>query len=139
MSVEKIEHNGELFALIVRDSFDKEGLSFFTEDKHGFQLAVHNVPGGKRYRAHITLPFKEIRDLQPNKIYYVKKGKVGIDYYDEDGNKLEIYSTLSGGDMILFVCGGHGVDILEDSSMIELKQGPYRGTDDKIFLEDKSE
>lgn len=133
---EKIFSNGELLAIIIRDGFDSEGLSFFTEEKHGFQVGFHNVPKGKRYKAHVCLPFGLLEGLNPNKIYYMKKGKAGVDFYSDSGEKLG-YSVLENGDMILFISGGHGVDILEDAHMIEVKQGPYRGVeDDKKFLEE---
>ena len=33
--------------------------------------------------------------------------------------------------MILLCAGGHGFDILEETEMIEIKQGPYVGESDK--------
>jgi hypothetical protein len=33
------------------------------------------------------------------------------------------------GDTILLIAGGHGFDILEDSKIIEVKQGPYEGAE----------
>ena len=35
------------------------------------------------------------------------------------------------GDIILLVSGGHDFLMLEDTEMIEVKQGPYAGDDDK--------
>ena len=133
---EKVFHNGELLAIVIRDKFDNAGLNFFTENEHSFQLAMHNVGKGKRYRAHFSLPFEILKNLNPNKIYLIKKGKAGVDFYDKSSNKVG-YLTLDKGDMILFVSGGHGCDILEEgTSMIEIKQGPYRGAEiEKKFLE----
>ncbi len=56
MSVERVENNGELLGIIIRNSFNKEGTSFFTEDEHSFQIALHNAEKVKRYRAHVSLP-----------------------------------------------------------------------------------
>lgn len=33
--------------------------------------------------------------------------------------------------MILLASGGHGFEVLEDLEMIEVKQGPYTGEQDK--------
>ncbi len=33
--------------------------------------------------------------------------------------------------MILLITGGHGFEVLEEIEMIEVKQGPYSGEDDK--------
>ncbi|MBT3690762.1 hypothetical protein HOG16_00790 [Candidatus Woesearchaeota archaeon] len=132
---EKIFHNNQLLAIVVRDNFNEAGPTFFTEQEHGFQLAVHNVEKGKRYKAHISLPFKTLENLNPNKVYFMKKGKSKIDLYDNEGLSVG-EMVLNQGDLILFISGGHGCDILDDSFMIELKQGPYRGIeDDKKFLE----
>lgn len=35
------------------------------------------------------------------------------------------------GDIILLVSGGHGFQVLEEVEMIEVKQGPYAGENDK--------
>lgn len=34
--------------------------------------------------------------------------------------------------MILLIKGGHGFEILEELEMIEVKQGPYVGDNDKV-------
>ena len=39
--------------------------------------------------------------------------------------------TLNSGDVILLAFGAHGFEMLEDSEIIEVKQGPYSGDDDK--------
>ena len=36
------------------------------------------------------------------------------------------------GDVILLVSGGHGFEMLEESEIIEVKQGPYAGEEDKV-------
>ena len=133
--IEKIENNGELLALIMRNSYNKSGLNFLTREEHSFQVGIHNVKKGARYKAHKSLPFKKLENFKTNKIYYVKEGKVGVDIYDKKDKKVN-YVNLNAGDLILFVEGGHGLDILKDSKVIEIKQGPYRGVEqDKVFLE----
>ncbi len=36
-----------------------------------------------------------------------------------------------GGDVILLATGGHGFEVIEEIEMIEVKQGPYAGQEDK--------
>jgi hypothetical protein len=38
---------------------------------------------------------------------------------------------LDAGDLMLLSTGGHGFEILEDTDMIEIKQGPYAEGRDK--------
>ena len=135
MTVEKIESEGELLALVLRNSFNPPGLNFISDEEHTLQVGLHKRQKGHRYRAHVTFPFKEMKNVKPNKIYYVKKGKIGVDVYDKSDKKVS-YVMLSEGDLIVFVSGGHGVDLLENGEFIEIKQGPYRGSEeDKRFLE----
>ena len=53
-----------------------------------------------------------------------------IKFYDENKEYLES-RTLKTGDVILLVSGGHDFTMLEDTEMIEVKQGPYAGENDK--------
>ena len=60
----------------------------------------------------------------------IKSGKVRVNFYDE--NKIYFQSEiLNKGDVILLVKGGHGFEMLEQSEMIEIKQGPYVNDKDK--------
>jgi hypothetical protein len=42
---------------------------------------------------------------------------------------------LSAGDVILLAFGGHGFEMLEPTEIIEVKQGPYAGDQDKTRFE----
>ena len=55
-------------------------------------------------------------------------------FYDEDKNYIES-TILEAGDVILLAYGGHGFEMLEESEMIEVKQGPYVGEMDKTRFE----
>jgi mannose-6-phosphate isomerase-like protein (cupin superfamily) len=65
---------------------------------------------------------------------FIKKGKVKVTFYNEQKQFLET-CTLKSGDVILLVSGGHDFEMLEDTDMIEVKQGPYAGEDDKERFE----
>lgn len=133
--IEYVKDGNELLAIILRNNYDKRGLNFITDEDHSFQVGIHNVKKGTRYKAHITKPFKNLTNLNANKVYYVVDGKIGVDLYNNDEEKIS-YVNLNKGDLILFINGGHGLDILDKSKVVEIKQGPYRGQDqDKKFLE----
>ena len=136
--IERIKDNQELLAVILRDEYVKEGLNFLTDVEESFQVGFHNVKKGKRYMAHKSKPFEKLENFKANKIYYVKSGKVGIDIYNKENKKIK-YAFLNPGDLILFIEGGHGLDVIDDAKIIEIKQGPYRGTDsEKEFIEGKN-
>jgi mannose-6-phosphate isomerase-like protein (cupin superfamily) len=62
---------------------------------------------------------------------FIKKGKMRVDFYNDDQTYLES-RELGPGDVILLIRGGHGFEVLEDLEMIEVKQGPYAGDQDKV-------
>ena len=42
---------------------------------------------------------------------------------------------LNEGDIILLIEGGHSFEMLEDAVILEIKQGPYMGVEDKILFD----
>ena len=62
---------------------------------------------------------------------FIKSGKVRADFYDDDQNYLES-RVLNQGDVVLLAFGGHGFEMLEAGEIIEVKQGPYAGEEDKV-------
>jgi hypothetical protein len=61
-------------------------------------------------------------------VLYVRKGRVRVDFYRENESYVDS-REISTGDVILLSTGGHGFEMLEESELIEVKQGPY--LDDK--------
>src|ERR1019366_8661664 len=56
--------------------------------------------------------------------------RLRVDFFDEQEKYLES-RELKAGDVILLVKGGHGFEVLEELEMIEVKQVPYAGDQDK--------
>ena len=42
---------------------------------------------------------------------------------------------MEAGDVVLLAYGGHGFEMIEESEIIEVKQGPYAGEMDKVRFE----
>jgi len=61
-------------------------------------------------------------------VLYMRKGRVRVDFYREDESYVDS-REISTGDVVLLSTGGHGFEMLEESELIEVKQGPY--LDDK--------
>lgn len=131
--IEHINHNGQMLALILRTNYHTEGISFFTPNEFSQQLGYMNRPTGYVIPPHVHNPVT--REVHFTKeVLFIKSGKVRIDFYDDDQNYLES-SILAQGDVILLAFGGHGFEMLEPSEMIEVKQGPYAGDQDKTRFE----
>ena len=127
--VESIEHKGEMFALIVRDEYSKPGVHFLTSNELSQQLAYMHHPAGKLIDAHVHNPVaRSVAYTQET--LFIKRGRLRVDFYDEQQIYLES-RELKAGDVILLIKGGHGFEVLEELEMIEVKQGPYVGDQDK--------
>ena len=130
---EHIINNDNLLAIIVRKDFSKEGIHFFTPDDFSQQLAY--MKRGKDYviAPHTHNPHSR-QVFQTQEVLVIKSGSVRVDFYDEQRNYLESTILLSG-DIILLAQGGHGFKMLEESEILEVKQGPYAGDADKTRFE----
>jgi hypothetical protein len=63
-------------------------------------------------------------------VLFIRHGRVKIDFFTDHQIYIES-RVLETGDVILLSEGGHGFEILEETEMIEVKQGPYAGEEDK--------
>lgn len=128
-NVQRIYHEGMELALIIRCSFRKDGIEFFTPGTYSQQIGYMNRPAGYVIAPHVHNPLQ--REVQyTNEVLFVKSGRVRVDFYSEAQAYLES-TVLETGDVILLARGGHGFEMLEPTEMIEVKQGPYAGNRDK--------
>jgi hypothetical protein len=88
-----------------------------------------NRPKGYKIDPHLHNRVKRKIEYT-NEVLLIKSGKVRVDFYDENKNYFES-RMLNKGDVILLVQGGHGFEMLEQSEIIEIKQGPYVDDNDK--------
>ncbi|MFC2066192.1 hypothetical protein ACFLUO_03900 [Chloroflexota bacterium] len=127
--VEHIKTNDQVIATIIRNEFSKDGIEFFTPDDFSQQLAYMKRKKGDTVQEHVhMLQPREIKYMQET--LFIKTGRVRVDLYADD--KMYITSReLKAGDTILLASGGHGLEFLEETEIIEVKQGPYCGDRDK--------
>ena len=131
--LERVSFGSKEFAIILRTQYRAAGIQFFTPDEFSQQLAYMNRPSGYVIQPHIHNPVT--RQVEYTKeVLFIKSGRVRVDFYDEDQAYLDS-RTLLPGDVILLAYGGHGFYMLEDSEIIEVKQGPYAGDADKTRFE----
>ncbi len=131
--LEKVEYKNILLAIIIRADFNKQGVTFFTPDDFSQQLAYIHHPAGKTISPHVHNPVpRQVYFTQ--EVLFIRKGKLRVDFYDDDRNYLES-RILEKGDTIMLATGGHGFEVLEELEMIEVKQGPFAGDHDKTRFE----
>jgi mannose-6-phosphate isomerase-like protein (cupin superfamily) len=116
-------------AVILRASYHAKGIHFFTPGEFSQQLGYMCRPRGYVIHPHVHNPVP--REVHYTKeVLFIRRGRVRVDFYDDDGSYLES-RILGSGDVILLAFGGHGFEMLEESELIEVKQGPYAGDGDK--------
>jgi len=124
--------NGEIYAMVLRRDFSRPGPNFFTPGEFSQQLGMLIHPKGKVVKRHRhKLVKREI--FRTQEVLVLLEGKIRVELFDDDGEKLKTL-FMKPGDAILLARGGHKVDVLESAKMIEVKQGPYAGFDDKEFF-----
>jgi hypothetical protein len=125
--IEHVTIDEVVAAIIVRSSFNPDGIQFVTPDNYSQQLGYMRRPAGYKIQPHIHLQVERKASFT-QEVLYVRKGRVRVDFYREDETYVDS-REIAVGDVILLSTGGHGFEMLEESELIEVKQGPY--LDDK--------
>ena len=129
--IEKILHKDKLFALIVKGNFRKKrGINFFTPNNSTQQFGYM-----KHKKGHIVEPHQHNKRLtkifSTTEVILLLKGILRVDFYDNK-RKYLFSKIINAKDIIMLVHGGHGFKVIKNAEMIEVKQGPYSLTKDKI-------
>jgi len=134
--IEEVKNKEQLLSIIIRANYRKEGISFFTPGDFSQQLGYMNRAKGYLIEPHVhNLVERKVTLTQ--EVLYIKSGKVRVDFYNDERTYLES-RIVATGDVILLAAGGHGFEMLENSEMIEIKQGPYCGDEDKVRFDHTS-
>ena len=136
--IEKILHKKRLFALIVRRQFRKKsGINFFTSKKATQQFGYM-----KHKKNHIIKPHNHnkrlTKILSTTEVILLLKGVLRVDFYDNKEEYL-FSKIIKEKDIIMLVHGGHGFKVLKNVEMVEIKQGPYSLSSDKIKFDKVNE
>lgn len=128
--IEKVCHENNLLAIILKSSSTGDGVFFFTPPEFSQQLGLLCHRKGKVIDPHIhNVVKREVHYTQ--EVLFIRKGTLRVDFYDEQQNFL-FERVLQDGDVILLSSGGHGFEALSDVDIVEVKQGPYAGELDKV-------
>jgi mannose-6-phosphate isomerase-like protein (cupin superfamily) len=129
---EDVVLDGTLCAIILRVSYDEQGIQFFTANELSQQLASMSYAPGKVIAAHTHNPVRR-EVLFTQEALFIRKGTLRVDFYSKAGD-YRTSRVLAAGDVILLIAGGHGFEVLEELNMVEVKQGPYAGDRDKTVF-----
>lgn len=128
-SAEQVTSRGVTLALVVRAGPKTGGTQFVTPPEAGLQVGV------LAHREGTTIPRHAHREVErhitgTSEVLIVRSGSCEVDVFD--GEDLIATPRLAPGDVIVLLAGGHGLRMLEDTVLVEVKQGPYLGVEDKV-------
>ena len=128
--LEQVKFNDELLAIIMRANYHSEGINFITPEKTIIQLGYMSHLEGKKIEAHLHNPYKR-ETYGTQEVLFIKKGRIKVDFFTSKQDFV-LSKTLKKNDWLILLSGGHSFEILDDAQMIEVKNGPYAGDQDKI-------
>jgi mannose-6-phosphate isomerase-like protein (cupin superfamily) len=135
-NIDHIYSGQELIAIIVSHKHQPESTEFVTTPDQTMQVGFVKYPKGGKIQPHLHRHL-ERHIVGTGEVLFVRTGRVEVFLYDNQRQPVA-QRVLEQGDLLLLISGGHGFHMLEDTVLLEVKQGPYIGLDEKERFEDDS-
>ena len=128
------DDKGVLLGIVVKKQDKKQcnDVNFVTNGKENIEVATMFRPKGYIKPHKHNLLKRETFGTQ--EFLYLKSGYLSVDFFDKENNfckRVDLYS----GDFVVLLRGGHGFELHKPCELIEVKNGPYLATKDKIYLD----
>ena len=135
MQIEYLKYADQVYVVILRAGYQSNSVDFFTEDENEFQMGMFSRKKGYivEPHKHVCEPF-QLTSMQ--EFILVRFGQLKMDFFTDEGKKFDSV-ILNTGDSVLTMKGGHSITFLEESSILEIKQGPY-AENKKVFFDSQS-
>lgn len=126
-----IKHDEVTLGILVSSELQLEqnSINFLTRNDSSLQLGVMSRGKGYSVKPHVHKNVKR-EIFQTQEVLFIKSGTCLVTFYSEEREVVESIEVHAG-DVVMFVRGGHAIVMLEDTEIIEVKQGPYLGELDK--------
>jgi quercetin dioxygenase-like cupin family protein len=116
-------------AMVVRRSFESQATRFVTGPESNLQVGFIVTKAGGDIQRHRHLPItRQVNGTM--EVIIVRSGSCQVDLYLDDGTPV-CSQPLHAGDLVILYRGAHGFRVDADTVLLEVKQGPYAGADDK--------
>lgn len=119
--MDKLFHKKELLGIRIKKL--SQGSVAVTDSDGALQLLTLKNKKGHIVTAHAHTPVERVTQTLQECIV-VLRGKVRVDLYGT-GKKVLKRVQLKSGETFITISGGHSVIFLEDSEIIETKNGPF--------------
>jgi hypothetical protein len=126
-SYEEIKHYHKLMAIILRANYSNQKTLFFSSPEFSQQLGYIVHEKNEMIKPHFHKGIHR-NIIITQEVLFIKRGKLMVSFYTTDKEFITSRELVCG-DIIFLCSGGHGFRMLEDTEMVEVKQGPYSGRD----------
>ena len=128
-----VDHAGTQLALIVRSEYTPVTTQFVTPNSFKQQVGFIVYAKDEAVKTHRHLPL-ERHLVGTSEAIIVRHGHALFRLHDLN-RTLIATRELRTGDVILMINGWHGIEFIEDTVLLEIKQGPFLETKEKEILE----
>jgi hypothetical protein len=130
--IEPIGRDGKTYCYVIRQATAPEATTFVTPDDAIQQVGFVVHEAGAEVRRHSHLPL-ERQIVGTPEVLVVRAGRCEMSVYDDDQELVATHELVEG-DVMVMVGGGHGFRMIEDTVLLEIKQGPYFGSHEKTYF-----
>ena len=127
--IEEIVWEGRPLAYVVRAQFTPSATTFLTPTELEQQVGFVVYPSRAEIHRHIHRGLDRVT-TGAAEVILVRRGACEVEVYSPRREAVG-KCILKTGDLMLMVSGGHGFRMLEDTVLMEIKQGPYVGREEK--------
>lgn len=128
--IEIIAVDEVVLAFFISKDADPPSTTFITASEAPFQAGFVVKDAGEDVARHEHRPVE--RKLHTtSEALTVRRGRCRVAVFSESHEHV-VTREMTAGDMVIFLGGGHEIEIIEPTSFFEVKQGPYPGRDEKL-------
>ncbi len=136
MAIEFFGDSSRPSAIVIRATESVPGIQFFSPSDYSQQLGLMTRPAGYIVPAHIHNEV-ERKISQTQEVLLIRSGSCLVTLFDARFTAIDNI-TLHKGDVILLANGAHKIEMLTECEILEVKQGPYAGDNDKTHIRENS-
>jgi hypothetical protein len=136
MAIEFFGDGSRPSAIVIRSEESVPGIKFFSPSDYSQQLGLMTRPSGYVVPAHVHNEV-ERKITQTQEVLLIRNGSCLVTLFDV-GNKATDEIILKKGDVILLANGAHKIEMLTECEILEVKQGPYAGDNDKTHIQENT-
>lgn len=132
-NLETIEVNGSTYAYFFQKDIEiPNAAQFITQAEDPMQVGIFEREKGYQVPAHRHIS-RTVELQSVGEFLLIQSGSAVVEVFN-DAWEVLCTKTVTAGDCVIFLRGGHAVKTLEPTRILEVKQGPYLSTEkEKTF------